>query len=259
VTVPLSFTFQGVSIPFIQLLMRGDILLIAPLVDIMAGRKVRWYSWISLLLVGAGLAITIHHRGGLALPPLALATVLLYTLGYFLRLFVMTKVAKTGDLGSARRYFVEEKLVALPLAVLLLVVLAIVTGSSQGNALAWGFIQVWKSAELGPLAVLGFLSFVISVFSVLILLDKRENSFCVPLERSASILAGLIASGLLAWFFGLPAPDGSELLGGALLVAAIVLLSVAPRWGRQDVSPAIAIARDADDPTHPAATGSAYR
>ena len=33
-TVPLSFTFTDVSIPFIQLLMRGDILLIAPLVDL---------------------------------------------------------------------------------------------------------------------------------------------------------------------------------------------------------------------------------
>jgi len=32
-TVPLSFTFEGVSIPFIQLVMRGDLLIIAPLCD----------------------------------------------------------------------------------------------------------------------------------------------------------------------------------------------------------------------------------
>ena len=31
-TVPLSFTIPDVSIPFIQLLMRGDILIIAPVV-----------------------------------------------------------------------------------------------------------------------------------------------------------------------------------------------------------------------------------
>jgi hypothetical protein len=42
-TVPLSFTFKGVSIPFIQLLMRGDVLVIAPVVDLIAGRKVRWW------------------------------------------------------------------------------------------------------------------------------------------------------------------------------------------------------------------------
>jgi hypothetical protein len=90
-TVPLSFTFQGVSIPFIQLLMRGDILIIAPLVDLMFGRKVRWWSWTALVMVAVALFITIHARGGLALPPLALLDVALYTLGYFIRLAVMTR------------------------------------------------------------------------------------------------------------------------------------------------------------------------
>ena len=50
-TVPLSFTFKGVSIPFIQLVMRGDILIIAPLVDMMFGRRVRWFSWAALAMV----------------------------------------------------------------------------------------------------------------------------------------------------------------------------------------------------------------
>ena len=50
-TVPLSFTFEGVSIPFIQLIMRGDILVIAPLVDLLFGRKVRWWSWTALVMV----------------------------------------------------------------------------------------------------------------------------------------------------------------------------------------------------------------
>lgn len=40
----MSFSFQGVSIPYVQLLMRGDILIIAPLVDIVFGRRVRWWS-----------------------------------------------------------------------------------------------------------------------------------------------------------------------------------------------------------------------
>ena len=103
-TVPLSFTFENVSIPFIQLLMRGDILLIAPLVDIAFGRRVRWWSWIALLMVLVALVITLSDRGGLRLPPLALATVILYTLGYFIRLAVMTKVSKTGDPASIRKY-----------------------------------------------------------------------------------------------------------------------------------------------------------
>jgi hypothetical protein len=40
-TVPLSLTFPRVSIPFIQLLMRRDILIIAPLVDLLFGRRRR--------------------------------------------------------------------------------------------------------------------------------------------------------------------------------------------------------------------------
>src|SRR5690606_26478974 len=106
-TVPLSFTFTDVSIPFIQLLMRGDILLIAPIVDICFGRRVRWWSWVALVMVLAALILTLSDRGGLKLPPLAIATVVLCTLGYFLRLAVMTKVSKTGDPASIRRYFVE--------------------------------------------------------------------------------------------------------------------------------------------------------
>ena len=53
-TVPLSFTFTNVSIPFIQLLMRGDILLIAPLVDLIFRRRVRWWSWTALVIVAVG-------------------------------------------------------------------------------------------------------------------------------------------------------------------------------------------------------------
>ena len=101
-TVPLSLTFEDVSIPFMQLLMRGDVLIIAPLVDLIAGRRVRWYSWVALILVSIAMALTMWERGGLHLPPLAIAAVVLYTIGYFIRLSVMTRVAKNGDEGSLR-------------------------------------------------------------------------------------------------------------------------------------------------------------
>lgn len=113
-TVPLSLTFQNVSIPFMQLIMRGDVLIIAPLVDLLFGRKVRWWSWVALALVGVGLFLTIGERGGLHLPPLALLTIGLYTLGYFVRLAVMTRIAKSGRANELEGYFVEEKLVAMP-------------------------------------------------------------------------------------------------------------------------------------------------
>lgn len=232
-TVPLSFTFQDVSIPFIQLVMRGDILLIAPLVDIAFGRKVRWWSWTALLMILVALAITLSDRGGLRLPPLALATVILYTLGYFIRLAVMTKVSKTGDPASIRKYFVEEKIIALPLSVAALALLSWSGLGSQASELEWGFVAVWTDPIIVPLFAIGGTLTVISVLSIVILLDPRENAYCVPLERAASLVAGVGGSLLLAWFWGLPRPSAAELTGAAILIAAIVLLSLAPRLSRR--------------------------
>lgn len=228
-TVPLSYTFAGVSIPFMQLLMRGDLLIIAPLVDLVSGRKVRGYSWAALVLAAIGIFASVGERRGFHLPPLAWLTVALYTAGYFVRLTVMTKVAKTGAPGSVQKYFVEEKIVGIPLAVMALGVLSLFGLGAQGDQLGWGFVQVWTSEQLAAIAALAVLLFLVSIFSIVILLDKRENSYCVPLERSSSILAGVIATGLLAAFYGHKPLTWTDLTGAALLIAAIVVLSVGPR------------------------------
>ncbi len=228
-TVPLSLTFPGVSIPFMQLLMRGDVLIIAPLVDLASGRKVHWYSWAALGLVALGMVIALRARGGLYLPPLAIVTILLYTLGYFLRLWVMTRVAKDGNRERARGYFVEEKLVAIPVAIACLAVLSWSNQGFQGGQLAFGFVGVWSAGQLPWLFASGALLCVISVFALLILIDRRENSFCVPLERSASILAGLLGTVVLAALGRDHFPTVAEAISAVLLVAALVLLSLAPR------------------------------
>ncbi|QIK77818.1 hypothetical protein G7077_01700 [Sphingomonas piscis] len=232
-TVPLSFTFEGVSIPFIQLLMRGDILVIAPVVDLMFGRRVRWWSWAALVLVLLALVITLSDRGGLHLPPLAILTVVLYTVGYFIRLAVMTKVSKSGDPASVRRYFVEEKIFALPLSVAILAAISASGIGSQSGALSWGFIAVWTDPVILPLFAIGFTLTIISVLAIIILLDPRENAYCVPLERAASLIAGVGGALLLAWGWGLPMPRAAELVGAAILIGTIVLLSVAPRLERR--------------------------
>lgn len=228
-TVPLSFTFKGVSIPFIQLLMRGDILIIAPLVDLMFGRRVRWWSWAALALVALALAITLTSRGGLNLPPLAILVVLLYTLGYFIRLTVMTHVSKDGDPAKVRGYFVEEKMFALPASVIFLALISASGWGDQAGELGFGFIGVWGDSVIGWLVLIALTLTVVSIFSVLILLSPRENAYCVPLERASSLLAGVGGSLILAAWWGLRAPTPAELVGALLLIAAIVLLSVAPR------------------------------
>lgn len=237
-TVPLSFTFIGVSIPFIQLLMRGDILIIAPIVDLIFGRKVRWWSWTALVMVLVALVITLFDRGGLDLPPLALLTVILYTIGYFIRLAVMTKVSKTGDSGSVRQYFVEEKIFALPLSIAILAAISASGFGDQAGELEWGFFRVWTDPVIWPLIGIGVTLTIISIFAIVILLDARENAYCVPLERAASLVAGIGGSVLLAWIWGLKMPRGAELIGAGILIAAIVLLSVAPRLSARRVVPA---------------------
>jgi drug/metabolite transporter (DMT)-like permease len=231
-TVPLSLTFTNVSIPFIQLLMRGDILVIAPLVDLMFKRRVHWWSWVALLLVAIALLLVIRQRGGLKLPPLALLTVVLYTVGYFIRLAVMTRIAKSSDPATVRRYFTEEKIVALPLAVLCLAALSATGLGSQAGQLGWGFVRVWSDPVIWPILGIAITLTIVSVFAAMILLDARENTFCVPLERSSSLLAGIVAAYLLHWGWALPAPTGMEMIGAGLLIAAIVLLTVAPRYAK---------------------------
>lgn len=235
-TVPLSFTFRNVSIPFMQLLMRGDILLIAPLVDLMFGRRVRWWSWVALLLVALSILMVVQQRGGFALPPLAVLTVALYVLGYFIRLAVMTRVAKTGDPASVRRYFVEEKILALPLAVLALAGLSASGLGAQAGELEWGFVQVWTDPVIVSLAFIALSLTIISLFAAIILLDVRENSYCVPLERSSSLIAGLAGAYLLHWGWQLPAPKSSEMIGALVLILAIALLWTAPRLAARSKS-----------------------
>ena len=229
-TVPLSFTFKDVSIPFMQLLMRGDVLVIAPCVDYLMGKRVRWYSWVALLLVACGLTTTIHARGGLHLSGLAIVTVCLYTLGYFVRLLAMSRVGKGESRHAARAYFVEEKLVAYPIALAGVALLGLLGPGSQSHELIFGFVGVWNSGQVLYLAALSGLVVLLSVFSLLILLYDRENTFCVALERSGSILAGIAAAYVLASMGMGPPPSPAEVWGALALLAAVVLLSVAPRW-----------------------------
>ena len=155
---------------------------------------------------------------------------MLYTVGYFLRLAVMTRISKTGDEASVRRYFVEEKLIALPMSVVALAAVSLAGFGTQADELAWGFTRAWSDPVFALLAGSGFTLTIISVFAAIILLNPRENSYCVPLERSSSLLAGLAAAFVLHWVWGQPRPTQMELAGAALLLVAILLLTFAPKF-----------------------------
>lgn len=234
-TTTLAYTFDGLSIVFMMLLMRGGVLVLAPIVDTVSKRAVQVRSWIALGLSMSALLVTLVDAKGFAITLIAGLDVAVYLMGYFVRLRFMSKIAKTHEREKSIRYFVEEQMVATPAIVSLLALAAVVGHGESMLAIRRGFLDIWHSGAVIPVIVVGLLSQGTGVFGGLILLDGRENGFCVPVNRASSVLAGALAT-LALWAFagGKPAPL-SEMVGAALLMAAIVVLAwpkraeVAPR------------------------------
>lgn len=228
-TTTLAYTFSGVSIVFMMLLMRGGVLVIAPVVDAVSGRKTRWYAWLALLLSLGALVVAFSERGGYAMTVVAAVDVFFYLAGYFFRLRIMSAKAKSEDPEANVRFFVEEQMVATPAVLALLVVVALIGEGDVMLEVRAGFTQFLSDSGVVPYAILiGLLSQCTGVAGGLILLDKRENTFSVPVNRSSSILAGVLAAWLLTWFLGNPTPSAHKMVGAGLIIVAILALSIPP-------------------------------
>ena len=228
-TTTLAYTFDGTSIVLVQLLLRGGVLVIAPIVDAISRRKVQWYSWLGFWLSLAGLVVPFVVEWSFLISPWCALDVGIYVLCYFVRLQLMSRRAKSADPNENLRYFVEEQLVSSP-ALLIALVIAALAGSHELTAGFTTFFArpVWKTA-----LVIGVLSQGTGIFGGLILLDRRENTFCVPVNRASSILAGLVGSVTLALWLDARMPAWPELVGAALMVGAIVALTVPPALARR--------------------------
>jgi protein-tyrosine-phosphatase len=219
-TTTLAFTFTGVSILFALLLMRGGVLMIAPAVDLLFRRRVRWFSWVALGLTLPALAIAFVDVNNYRLTPVAALTIGAYLFGYVLRLPCVTSSAKQADDDVTRRYFVEESIVAIFFLVAAPIVLA-VAGQDE---IRQGF-QLFAGSVTFPAVLIGALYAGLYCFGTLIYLDCRENTFCVPLNRASSLLAGLVATLVLALFFGQAFPSQAQLGSAGLIVLALLFLS----------------------------------
>lgn len=225
-TTTLAYTFTGTSIVFMMLLMRGGVLVLAPIVDASSGRRVRWPSWVALGLSLGALAVATGFRMPLAMTIAAMVDVAVYLLGYFIRLRFMSKMAKAEDSQASVRYFVEEQMVATPAIVATLVLLALVGEGRVMIDIRHGFTEFFARGQMLPELFVGLLSQGTGIFGALILLDHRENTFTVPVNRASSVLAGVLATWGLSHWLGLPGAKAGELVGAAMVTAAIIVLSV---------------------------------
>jgi hypothetical protein len=228
VTTTLAYTFAGTSIVLMMLLMRGGVLVIAPIADRAAGRRVRWFSWTGLGLSAVALSHAAFATDGFRLSAMAALDVSVYLAAYFLRLRFMSKLAK-GAAEDNRRYFVEEQMVATPAAVMALAVLAVLPLGAVSTELARGFLDVPFSSAAPAIVLVGATSQLTGVFGALVLLDPRENSYCVPVNRGSSIVAGVVGSLILAALGAAAAPSAVELAGAAWVALAVTVLAIGPR------------------------------
>jgi protein-tyrosine-phosphatase len=64
------------------------------------------------------------------------------------------------------------------------------------------------------------------MFGTGIYLDNRENTYCIPLNRCASLLSGVVASFGLTWFLGWKSPSGYQIAGAVVILTALTFLMV---------------------------------
>ena len=233
VTTTLAYTIDGVSIVFAMLLMRGGVLIMSPVVDTLSGRRVRWFSWMGLLMSFGALIVAFAAPAPPGTSRFAFNLLLaldigVYLASYFVRLRFMTKLAKSDDGNATRRYFVEEQMVATPSVLLLLVILAIIGGNDSFLELREGFSSFWSKPVLFHGLAVGVCSQFTGVFGALVLLDKSENAFAVPVNRCSSVLAGVFATYTLHLLLGMKLPSTFDLMGAGMIVGAILFLTIPP-------------------------------
>jgi hypothetical protein len=221
----LAYSFSGVSILFALILMRSGVLIMSPLVDRLFQRRVRWFSWAGLSLSLVAIMIAFAGVNGYQLSIAALLNLAVYLAGYAVRLPCMTQLAKTGQKEAGLAYFVEEQIVAMPALVLAPAIFALLGHGTIAQEIRFGFSHLWSAPfALSGLAI-GFFYAGLGIFCTFIYLDRRENTFCIPMFACSSILSGIVATYVLTWRLHAPYPSGVQMSSACLIMAALFVLS----------------------------------
>lgn len=230
ITTTLAYTYNE-SIVFMMLLMRGGVLIMAPVVDLMVKkrkRKIYWPSWIAAGLSLGAVIAAFAGKADATVTAAALIDAAIYLFVYFFRFIFMSGWAKSDDESEKKRFFVEEQLVANPLLFFSLLTVGFIGSGMGANSIPgqlWtGISTIPFSGYFWPLFFAGVFSYGAGLFGTLIYLDKRENTFCVPANRVSSVIAGVIATYWLWKFYYQRGVAPYEWIGVGIVSVAIIFL-----------------------------------
>jgi protein-tyrosine-phosphatase len=224
-TTTLAFTLGGLSIVVVLVLLRGGTLTIAPIVDHIVGRRVRWFSWTAMFLSLAAVLMALSEASSYTLTMAAILDVSAYLAAYFFKLQFMSRLGKTGEREDTLRYFVEEQMVASPLLVLVLIAMAALGAGDVMLGFRAG-LTTFVSTPGAFFAVLVGLSYAaLCICTTLIFLDRRENTFCVPMHCGSSMLSGFTATAILAYLFNQGSPTTAQNISAGFIIIALGFLS----------------------------------
>ncbi|HKG45228.1 MAG TPA: hypothetical protein VKB02_00770 [Pyrinomonadaceae bacterium] len=224
-TTTLAFTFGGLSIVLVLVLLRGGTLVIAPLVDHIVGRRVRWFSWTAMFVSLAAVLMALSDASNYTLTIAAVIDVAAYLAAYFFKLQFMSRLAKSDERAATLRYFVEEQMVASPLLVIVLVVLALIGDGDVMLGFRTGLTTFVTTPGAFFAVLVGFFYAALCICTTLIFLDRRENTFCMPMHCGSSMLSGFTATAILAYFFDQSAPTAAQSVSAGLIAIALAFLS----------------------------------
>jgi protein-tyrosine-phosphatase len=231
----LNYTFVGISILLALLLMRGGVLLLAPLIDVMGKRRVSAYSWVALGLSFAAIGLALFEVDGYRMTWLAGLNIAAYLAGYAVRLNLMTSLSKSDQGSLNHRYFAEETFVAAVALTAVPALAALVGWGEIAYDLRTGFTSFLATSAAVPALLIGVFYGCLYQFGTAIYLDARENTFCVPLNRCSSLLSGLVASFSLTMVLGTRAPSNMQLAATGIILGALIFLMLATIRGSRSV------------------------
>jgi protein-tyrosine-phosphatase len=224
-TTTLAFTFGGLGIVLVLVLLRAGTLIIAPIVDRIVGRRVRWFSWAAMLTSLAAVLIAISDAASYTLTIAAVIDIAAYLAAYFFKLQFMSRLAKSDDRNATLRYFVEEQMVASPLLVIALVTMAFIGAGDVMLGFRTGLTSFMMSGAAVYAVLVGLFYSALCICTSMIFLDRRENTFCMPMHCGSSMLSGFTATAILAYLYGQSSPTAAQTVSAGLIAVALGFLS----------------------------------